>query len=144
MPVISNQTALAVNEVLVSLIKVRRPVMGTQKMRRIVRAVVAQLGDYDAHRQELLALHGARDEDGKLKEEHSHVVFADDAAKAAFAAGFAELLLATGGEIEALTVRDFGPLTADGSDWLHGEQAPTPEQALALGDLLEEPAPEKG
>jgi hypothetical protein len=140
MPVVTNERAIAASSTLAELVKVRRPMMGAQKMRRVVRALGTQVADYDAQRQELLSLHGDKDADGKRKEENGHVVFADAAAGAAFTTDLAELLLATGENIVALTAKDFGPLTEDGSDWLHEEQAPTPEQMMALGDLLPDAA----
>jgi hypothetical protein len=137
-----SQTIVA-SQVLAQLMRVKRPMMSTMKMRRVVRSVNAQLGDYDTQRQELLDLHGAKDENGRRKEENGQVVFADDAAKAAFAHDVGELLLVTWTPPEVLAVKDFGPLTPDGSDWLHEEQAPTPEQTFALGGLLEDLTPEK-
>jgi len=133
---ITNQQAIAAREVLAVLVKVRRPMMGAQKMRRIVRALMTQVGDYEPQRVELLARHGAKDDEGNQKVENGQVVFSDDAARAAFAQDFAELLLVTGENFETLTPKDFGPLGADGTDWLHEEQAPTPEQMVALGDLF--------
>ena len=138
MPVVTNQQTLSAAEVLDALVKVKRPMCGTMKMRRITRLLNAHLGDYDTQRQALLQEHGDHDEDGNLKEEHGQVVFADDAARAAFAQVFGELLLVTFEVPEALVAKDFGPLTEDGTDWLHEEQAPTPEQAIALGALFED------
>jgi hypothetical protein len=138
MPLVTNQQALAAAEVLAALVKVKRPMFGTMKMRRITRLLGAHLGDYDTQRQALLQEHGDHDEAGKLKEEHGQVVFADDAARGAFAQSFGELLLVTFEVPEVLVAKDFGPLTPDGTDWLHEEQAPTPEQAIALGDLFED------
>jgi hypothetical protein len=138
MPTITIQQAILANQALAALVKVRRPMTGTMKMRSLARLLSGQLESYEAERQKLLASHGDHDEAGKLKEEHGQVVFADDAARGAFAQVFGELLLVTFEVPEVLVAKDFGPLTPDGTDWLHEEQAPTPEQAIALGDLFED------
>ena len=124
---LTNGQTIAASQALAVLVKVKRPMLGALKMRQLARLVNTQIEDYDAERRKLLDAHGDRDETGKLKEKDGQVLFADDAARAAFAADFAELLAATWECPVKLTVKDFGGLDVE------------PELLLALGDLLEEP-----
>jgi hypothetical protein len=123
---LTNQQTLAASQALAALVKVKRPMMGALKMRALARLIGAQLEDYDAERRKLLEVHGEHNEDSKLKEENGEVLFADTAAKSAFAADFGELLLATWECGATLRPRDFGGLDVE------------PELLVALGDLLED------
>lgn len=127
MPVISNGVTLAASQALAELVKVKRPMLGALKMRSLARVLGAQLEDFDAERQKLLACHGAKNEDGSPQTQDGQIVFADDVARQAFSADYAELLNATWTCPVTLTVKDFGGVEVE------------PELLLALGDLLEEP-----
>ena len=131
MPQISNAQTIQASTALAALVKVKRPMLGALKMRQLARAMVPHLEDYEAERQKLLDTFAAREEDGRRRLIGEEVQFADDAAKAAFAKEFAELLLATWECPLTLTVKDFGGLDVEA------------EYLIALGDLLEDPAPEK-
>jgi hypothetical protein len=144
---LTNQATIVASQALATLVKVKRPMLGALKMRQLARLLTTQLEDYDAERRKLLEIRGEHDDDGRLKEKDGQVLFAlddptqtppedgvreDGVARAAFAADFGELLLATWDCPVVLAVKDFGGLDTE------------PEHLIALGDLLEEPAPEKG
>ena len=147
MPTITIQQTLSASQALTALVKVKRPMLGALKMRQLARVIGAQLESYESERRKLLELYGDHDAEGKLKEENSQILFADDAARACFAADLGELLLATWECGVTLTAKDFG---SERGNCPHcRKELPEkplevePELLLWLGDLFEELEPPK-
>jgi hypothetical protein len=131
MPTITNDRTLRAARALVELVKVKRPILGALRMRSLARVLGTRSEDIEAERQKLIAAHGAKNEDGSVKEANGQIVFADDPAAHAFADAFTELMLCTWDCPMSLKVKDFGGLDVE------------PDLLIALGELLEEDEPDR-
>ncbi|MHB0874576.1 MAG: hypothetical protein ACYC5O_00885 [Anaerolineae bacterium] len=137
MVTLTNAQAQAAHGALTELSRSMLPPAGALRVRKTLRDLGPHLADVEAERQKLIGEYGLKDADGKLvlKDSAGQIVtdgvgtvqFADDAARQAFAEGYAELMAATWSTEFPIRASDLGstaPMRA--------------ETLLALGNLLVE------
>lgn len=130
MAIMNNVEAQQALQALTELARVKLPVSGALRVRKIIKALQAHMEDVEAVRIDIIGRYAKRDEDGHIitenNQENGTVVFEDDDAKAEFLGEYQKLMAETWETDLTIRVSDLGS----------GEIEPA--VLIALGDLLEE------
>lgn len=126
MPTLTNRDAIQAMQGLEALSRVRLPVAGALRVRKVTKALKAHLEDVEAVRMQLLEDFCKKDENGKLVIADNRYQFVSPKAEADFETQYGQLMTETWEHGYSVRISDLGS----------GEIEPA--VLIALGDLLEE------